>query len=204
MSALKNKSVLILDDSKAMRDMLRVHLSNIGVNDVSQTERVPDAMRAIRARAFSVILCDYNLGEGRNGQQFLEEARVAKAIRHSDVFMMVTAEKAYENVMAVAEYAPDDYLLKPFNANELDKRLIAAFRKKYELLDVLEPLDREDLAAVLSACDKRLASDSAKYRMTVERIGAETFLELERYEDAARCYEDILHEKPQAWAELGL
>lgn len=63
MSPLKNKSVLILDDSKAMRDMLRVHLSNIGVNDVSQAERVPDAMRAVRARAFNVILCDYNLGE---------------------------------------------------------------------------------------------------------------------------------------------
>ncbi len=63
MSPLKNKSVLILDDSKAMRDMLRVHLSNIGVNDVSQAERVPDAMRAVRARTFNVILCDYNLGE---------------------------------------------------------------------------------------------------------------------------------------------
>lgn len=202
MSALKNKSVLILDDSKAMRDMLRVHLSNIGVADVSQAERVPDAMRAIRARAFDIILCDYNLGEGRNGQQFLEEARVARTIRHSDVFMMVTAEKAYENVMAVAEYAPDDYLLKPFNANELDRRLMAAFRKKYELLDVLAPLDRDDLVAVLAACDKRLESDSTKYRMTVERIRAETFLDLERYEDAARCFEDILHEKPQAWAEL--
>lgn len=204
MSALKNKSVLILDDSKAMRDMLRVHLSNIGASDVSQAERVPDAMRAIRARTFSVILCDYNLGEGRNGQQFLEEARVAKVIRHSDVFMMVTAEKAYENVMAVAEYAPDDYLLKPFTADQLDKRLEKAFRKKYDLLDILQPLDREDLVAVLSACDKRLASDEERHRRTVERIRAETYLDLERYEDAARCFEDILHEKPQAWAELGL
>lgn len=204
MSELKNKSVLILDDSKAMRDMLRIHLSNIEVSDVAQAERVPDAMRAIKSRTFNVILCDYNLGQGRNGQQFLEEARVAKIIRHSDVFMMVTAEKAYENVMAVAEYAPDDYLLKPFNAKELDRRLKLAFQKKFELLDVLNPLDREDLVAVLAACDKRLASDSAKYRMTVERIRAETFLELERYDDAARCYEDILHEKPRAWAELGL
>lgn len=204
MSALKNKSVLILDDSKAMRDMLRVHLSNIGASDVSQAERVPDAMRAIRARAFSVILCDYNLGEGRNGQQFLEEARVAKIIRHSDVFMMVTAEKGYENVMAVAEYAPDDYLLKPFNADQLDKRLEKAFRKKFDLLDILQPLDRQDLVAVLSACDKRLASDVAKHRITIERIRAEAYLDLERYEDAARCFEDILHEKPQAWAELGL
>ncbi len=127
---------------------------------------------------------------------------MARIIRHSDVFMMVTAEKAYENVIAVAEYAPDDYLLKPFNANELDKRMMAAFRKKHELLDILEPLDREDLVAVLSACDRRLASDAARYRLTVERIRAETYLELERYEDAARCFEDILHEKPQAWAEL--
>ena len=61
MSALKNKSVLILDDSKAMRDMLRIHLSNIGIDDVMQAERVPDAMRAIRTRAYNVILCDYNL-----------------------------------------------------------------------------------------------------------------------------------------------
>lgn len=161
-------------------------------------------MRLVRARMFSAILCDYHLGDGRNGQQFLEEARVSKTIRHSDVFMMVTGEKKYANVMAVAEYAPDDYLLKPFNADALDNRLMAAFQKKYELLDILAPLDKNDLAQVLKACDRNLASGSAKHRRTVERIRAETFLELERYEDAAHCYEDILHEKPQAWAELGL
>lgn len=203
MSALTNKSVLILDDSRAMRDMLRTHLSNIGVSEVAQSDRVTDAIRAIRARTFSAILCDYNLGEGRNGQQFLEEARVTKIIRHSDVFVMVTAEKAYENVMAVAEYAPDDYLLKPFTADTLDKRLEKAFEKKRDLKGILLPLDREDFVAVIAACDRWLAA-SARHRPTVKRIRAEAYLDLERYEEAIRCYEDILHENPRAWAELGL
>lgn len=43
---------------------------------------------------------------------------------------MTTAEGSYERVVAAAEFAPDDYLLKPFNANNLKERLDRILTKK--------------------------------------------------------------------------
>lgn len=48
----------------------------------------------------------------------------------STVFVMTTAEGSYERVVAAAEFAPDDYLLKPFNANNLKERLDRILTKK--------------------------------------------------------------------------
>ena len=58
---LEGKSTMILDDSRAMREMLRIHMSNLGISDVRTLERVPDAIRAVRAKTFDIILCDYHL-----------------------------------------------------------------------------------------------------------------------------------------------
>jgi DNA-binding response OmpR family regulator len=37
-------------------------------------------------------------------------------VRLSTVFIIITSERTYHNVVSVAELAPDDYLIKPFTA----------------------------------------------------------------------------------------
>lgn len=201
---IKNRSTLILDDSKAMRDMLRIHLSNLGINQVRMAETVADAMREINARHFDVILCDYHLGSGRNGQQFLEELRSRDLIKLSDVFIMVTSEQQYDKVVAVAEYAPDDYLIKPFISSALEQRIIGAFEKKEALRPILAALDAKDYRKALLECQAYLAQGTKKYTKYVERLRAECCLRGEDYERAAHYFEEILSERQVAWAELGL
>jgi hypothetical protein len=47
------------------------------------------------AKTRDVVLCDYNLGDGKNGQQVLEETRVRNLMLPSSVWLMVSAEKAW-------------------------------------------------------------------------------------------------------------
>lgn len=201
---LETKSTLIVDDSKAMRDMLRIHLSNLGIKQVRMAERIPDALREIKGRPFDVILCDYHLGDGRNGQQFLEELRTRDLIHLSEVFIMVTSEQQYKNVIAVAEYAPDDYLIKPFISNELEQRLLAAFEKKHALRAIFSAMDAKDFKKALDECQNYLRQGENRYLKYVERLRAECCLRGENYEHAAHYYEEILAERQVAWAELGL
>ncbi len=201
---LEGKSVLIIDDSRAMRDILRVHLSNLDISKVRMVERIADALREVSEREFDVILCDYHLSDGRTGQQFLEEIRTRKLVPQSRVFIMVTSEQVYANVMAVAEYAPDDYLIKPFVSTALEKRLLAAFEKKHALRKIFDAMDKDDHAKAFQACQLYLNSGEGKYQRYVERLRAECCLLGENYEHAAHYYEEILKAKPVAWAELGL
>jgi len=89
-------------------------------------------------KSFDIVLCDYNLGEGKDGQQVLEEAKEDSLLPYSSIFIMTTAENSMEMVMGAAEYQPDDYLSKPFTKQVLQTRL-------------------KRLLAALSLCEKQLA-----------------------------------------------
>lgn len=62
-------------------------------------------LRQVSAYSFDIILADYSLDDGRDGQQLLEELRQQNMISLSTVYMLITAERAYRNVVSVAELA---------------------------------------------------------------------------------------------------
>ncbi|MBK7422843.1 MAG: hypothetical protein IPJ48_06930 [Propionivibrio sp.] len=71
----------------------------------------------------------------------------------STVFMVITAERAYHNVVSLAELAPDDYLIKPFTADQLHARLVRAIYKKQFFAKVFGHLDNGAFADALVACE---------------------------------------------------
>jgi DNA-binding response OmpR family regulator len=78
-----------------------------------------DAIYRIRNNTPDIILCDYMLGDGRSGQQMLEELRRFNLLPDETIFMMVTGEQSYEQVVSAVELVPDDYIIKPFSPDKL-------------------------------------------------------------------------------------
>ncbi|HHJ80906.1 MAG TPA: response regulator, partial [Candidatus Tenderia electrophaga] len=128
--SLKGKKILIIDDFAEMRSNLRNMLIPFDGSDISTAGNGDDAIAHISQNIYDIILCDYNLGEGKDGQQVLEEAKLRGQLPYSTVFLMVTAESTTFMVMGALEHQPDDYLTKPFNASILQKRLKKALDKK--------------------------------------------------------------------------
>ena len=121
---------LVVDDYPGMRNALRLILSNFGIVKVQLAANASEALFHVKNKEFDFILCDFNLGDGRDDQQLLEELRHGNLISLETVFMMVTAESYYEKVAATAELAPDDYMIKPFSAEVLRSRLEGILLRK--------------------------------------------------------------------------
>ena len=112
-------SYLVVDDFENFRLSMRQILRNCGADKI---ESVANASAAVQYCAYNhvdVVLCDYNLGEGKNGQHILEELRHKKLLKRSSLFLMVTAETSKEMVMGAREYQPDGYLTKPIKIDDL-------------------------------------------------------------------------------------
>lgn len=195
--------VLVVDDHPGMRTSIRMTLSAFGVTHTDLAVDAPDATRRIRARGYDILICDYNLGDGRNGQQFLEELRHARLIPMTTVFVMVTAERAYEKVVAVAELAPDDYLIKPFTAESLRLRLDRVRAKKAALAPIYEWLESGELEKALAACDALIESRS-RYTLDALRMKAEILVARGEFDAAQKVYEQVLAMRALPWARLGL
>lgn len=198
-----NKSVLILDDVPEMRSSLRSQVGSLGCERVAVSSNVKDALEQFKTNAFDVILCDYYLAGGTDGQQFLEFLRTRKVISRGVLFVMVTAEKNYENVVTAAECLPDDYLLKPFTADVLKMRLERLLEKKQRLARIDQLQDKGNWPGVISACDEIIAAKD-RYLVDVLRIKGNAMLLAGRGEAAIDFYRQMLAMRPLPWAKLGL
>ncbi|MCF6238392.1 MAG: response regulator, partial [Candidatus Marinimicrobia bacterium] len=130
------RQILIVDDFSDMRLAVRRMLRDLGEENADFASNGKDAIDKIRQTSYDIILCDYNLGDGKDGHQILEEAHHMGLIKPSCIFMMVTAETSRIHVLGAIECQPDDYIAKPFTKELLQLRIAKAIKKKEELMDI--------------------------------------------------------------------
>lgn len=201
--SLKDHRVLIVDDCVDIRSMVRDMLYTLGATEITTARNGDEALEHISKLDFDIILCDYNLGESKDGQQILEEIRFRNLIKSTCLFVMITAENQSHMVMGAMEYFPDCYLSKPFTKPTLQSRLRKLMAEKDVTSEILEALDRESYPVALMLCDDAI-KEHPRHRMLLLRLKADILFKLESYAEAKELFQNIIDERPLAWALLGL
>ena len=200
---LSKLSGLLIDDVPEMRSALRIQLADCGLEHCDAALNIKEALERIAANRYDLIVCDYNLGQGADGQQLLELVRRRKTLPLTTVFLMVTGETSYEQVSTAAEYAPDDYLIKPFTSQTLQTRLERIIDKKQALRSIYVHLgERGDKQKALAECDALLAQQS-RYSLDILRIKGDLLLAMQRNDDALKVYQGVLDQRATPWASVG-
>lgn len=201
---LRGYNGLLIDDIPEMRSTVRIQLTDVGIEQCDVARNIKEAMDRLTANTYDLIVCDYNLGQGADGQQFLELIRRKQLLPWSTAFLMITGETGYEQVSTAAEFAPDDYLLKPFTSVTLHTRLDRILEKKVALASVYKHIgERGNPALALAACDELLAGKS-RYSLDVLRIKGDLLRALGRHDGARALYEGVLAQRATPWADVGL
>jgi DNA-binding response OmpR family regulator/predicted negative regulator of RcsB-dependent stress response len=203
LAVLRHKTGVIVDANPANRSAMRAMLSAIGMTQVAQAGSAADALRRVADRPADIILCDYQLEDGRDGQQLLEEMRTRHLIPLSTAFVVITRESRYQSVVSVAELAPDDYLLKPFSPQDLLERLEAVLARKHAFRHAHEHLENNEATKAIEACD-HVGLRYSHYRLDALRLKAQTLMAVGRTVEAEDLYRQILAMKAVPWAKMGL
>jgi two-component system chemotaxis response regulator CheY len=112
--------ILIVDDSKAMRMLVKRALRQAGVDgDTVEAENGAEALEVCRAEAPSLILSDWNMPE-MDGLTFLRELRKSgDTTRFGFVTSNATADMRHEAVEAGASF----FITKPFTPDSIEAAL---------------------------------------------------------------------------------
>lgn len=195
---------LVVDDMATQQTTLRGQLGMLGIAKIDAAGSADDALRHIRAKHYSLILCDYNLNHKTDGQQLFEFLREQQLLPADCLFFMVTAESNYNSVAAASEHLPDAYLLKPITAGDIEERLKAQLEKRQALLAINQQLSKHDLAAAAAACDAVLARKDRWYMHALQLKG-QIELDLGRVDEARNIYLSALELRAGLmWAQIGL
>jgi len=208
-----DKHYLIVDDFVGIRQLLRESLRNLGARNIDQASSGGEAMSLLGRIRYDVVLCDYNLGEGKNGQQVLEEVRQRNLLNPSSVWLMVSAEKSTESVMGAAEHQPDAYLIKPITEGVLLTRLNRVWHKKQVFRPIDQAYGEKDYLRAARLCDEEIAraSDPTReneranvHRIELLRMKARLMEKSGQPAKARAAYDEVLAEREYQWARSGL
>lgn len=202
-ASLIQSNTLIIDDFPGMRTMLRDFLKAMGVKNMENASNGKEALSLLASKKFDIVICDYNLGQGQNGHQILEEAKQRKYIGYSTIWVMVTAEKTMDMFMGAAETKPDDYLLKPINEALLEARLNKLIAKKQSLESIETAVNAKDYVGAISLCDEQLKAKSTNTQDLL-RIKSDLLLTIGDFSAAKAMFEKILAIRNIPWAKTGL
>jgi len=194
---------LVVDDMPDVRVAISGMLRVFGVQHIDVVANGEQAMEACFSTHYHMVLCDYNLGPGRDGQQVLEELRYRNRLNNTSIFVMITAETSREMVLGALEYQPDDYVTKPITQALLRQRLDRVMLRHRELYSIKQAMDEKDFAAAEQRCAERLNANTS-HRSACLQIQAEMNLRLFNFKRAEEIYSGVLAERPLLWAKLGL
>ncbi len=114
-------NVLVVDDQVTMLRIERSLLNQIGFPNVDIVTSGPDALKKLREKPFGLVISDWNMAP-MTGLELLKQVRGDDKLKAMP-FIMVTAESKSENVVAAKQAGVSQYIIKPFNAETLKKKI---------------------------------------------------------------------------------
>lgn len=202
MKELTGLSALIIEPHPGMRSSLHNMLNLCGLAKIEDAASSGMAIRQLGMKSFDLILCEYDLEGGQDGQQMLEDLRHHKLMHISTMFFMVTSEGSYSRVVSAVELAPTDYILKPFTADSMMERIGRAQEKRSALMPVYDLIDMGDERGAIDACGEG-ALAYPRYATDFLRLRAELHLALGEAAQAEPIYTSLYDSKAIGWARLG-
>ena len=120
-AVLKTKKVLVVDDQKSMRGLVRFALTQMGIETVDGAESSEDAIKKLSQVRYDLVITDLHMG-GISGLGLLKAIRAHPVLRGTPV-IMATSETSSDTVRQAKTAGVDAFILKPVEPNALQARV---------------------------------------------------------------------------------
>jgi len=119
-----SSDVLIVDDSGAVRSVVRKLLTQLGFKNVDEASDGEAALTKLSEKQFGLVISDWNM-EPMNGQLLLERVRAKKEYANLP-FIMMTADPTIDKIVQAKQAGVTCFISKPFRAEELQAKIVQA------------------------------------------------------------------------------
>lgn len=125
-----SRNVLIIDDSKPMRAILRQICSTLGfvhIVEAGDGKEALRALRALRANDISLIISDWHM-PNMDGMQFIQEVKSLPEYEDLPI-IVVTTEAEKSKILVALMNGVADYIVKPFIEATVKQKITAVMRR---------------------------------------------------------------------------
>ncbi len=164
-------TIMIVDDQDPIRKGIKRILQGMGFGEILECHDGEDALKVLTKKPVDLLICDLYM-------RTISGFEVLDFVRNRDIgcdapFIVVTGEGSKEEIVKVADMGADDYVLKPFQAQDLEKKVIKTLNAFYSPTNLLKAVRRAerlfltgDFKDALKAFDAALSLEADSARAT--------------------------------------
>ncbi|MBX0327072.1 response regulator transcription factor [Oscillochloris sp. ZM17-4] len=120
---MEQRTILVVDDDNGLRELIRINLEHEGYAVIQAANGV-QCVQSVREQRPDMVILDVMMPE-MDGVEAAGKVREFSQIP----ILMLTAKVQSEDVITGLDRGADDYLIKPFNMDELSARIRALLRR---------------------------------------------------------------------------
>ncbi len=133
------RKILVAEDERNLREGIAEAFRDAG-HEVVEAEDGQAALKAIEEQVFDLVITDYRM-PNCDGLELLRRVRL---VNDTTAVIMITAYGTVEGAVQAMRLGAYDYILKPFNLEELEIKAERALEHR-RLLSRLQEFDRREL-----------------------------------------------------------
>lgn len=118
---MPKKKILIVDDERDIRDLVKTLLTENGY-EVSAAKDAKDCLEKLKFDRFDLVLLDFFMPK-MSGRQLAEEIRNNPKLRALKLAFLTIAKYGKEGMKELKRLGISDYIQKPFDNNDLIRRV---------------------------------------------------------------------------------
>jgi two-component system chemotaxis response regulator CheY len=112
--------ILVVDDSNAVRSIVRKILTQLGYIEVDEASDGAAALAKMNAKPYALVISDWNM-EPMSGKALLVQARSTKKMEKIPFIIMTTGSDQYKVIKA--RFDTICFIDKPFSAEALQSKI---------------------------------------------------------------------------------
>lgn len=200
----RDERILIIDDQSLSQSYLRYALEQLNYQNISYADRAQTALNLCKQNYFDLIICAYNLPQGKDGYQLFDELKSTGLQKLSCGLIFISADTDPALVHSVLELQPDEFLAKPFVIRDLQQRIERVLNRKQQLRSVYDLLELQQYDKALIQLDQQLAQPELhKLYPMLLKVKGDILLQQQDYNTGLTFFRAMLHIQPFGWARMG-
>ena len=126
--------VLVVDDSRSMRHIVRSILSALGCHQIREAGDAPAAFKEMQNFDADILIVDWYM-EPLDGLEFVRLVRTAKDSRNPFVpIVMLSGFTEYSRIAAARDAGVNEFLAKPVSVTALGNRIVSLIEHPREFI----------------------------------------------------------------------
>jgi tetratricopeptide (TPR) repeat protein len=159
-----NIKVLIVDDHDLMRRSIAKVLRKSRFEEIYECSNQREAIEIYKAHVIDLVFCDIYMEKG-DGFELLSFIRNQDT--NSDIpFVVVTGESSKEGIVKAANLGAEDYVLKPFQAQDIEKKTHQVLGQYHSPSPLLHHIRRAERLLISNQVDE--AKESVEKALQID------------------------------------